>query len=280
MRMLSIGEFARRSRLSAKALRLYDELGILTPAQVDPGTGYRWYEADQLGPARLVAVMREVGLSLDMVRQVLAAEPPAAVTMVSTYWQQAEADHRRRGEMVGYLVDRLQGRNPIMYEVTTRHMPERTVLCMKRHATSEQEVWALGKQFLGYFRDRPRPLLDGREGAPFLIYHGEVSADSDGPVEFCRPISPDAAEVTASQYPDLQLRCERAHEEAVVHVGPGAQDDAPWAVIFESLYTWASTQRRVPSDLGVRLTYLFVPPRSADSVPDIDVAVPLAEEDA
>ena len=39
----SIGEFARRSRLSPKALRLYDRLGLLSPAWIDPDSGYRWY---------------------------------------------------------------------------------------------------------------------------------------------------------------------------------------------------------------------------------------------
>lgn len=273
--MLGIGEFARRSRLSPKALRLYDELGVLTPARVDPDTGYRWYSTDQLHPARLVAVMRQVGLSLDLVRQVLDAEPDAAVALVRSYWQRADTEHRHRGELTGYLLDRLQGRNPIMYEVSTREMPARSVLCMKRHVTVEPEVWQLGKQFLGYFRDRPRPLLQGREGAPFLVYHGEVSADSDGPVEFCRPIADTDAEVIAAHYPELQLRTEPAHEEAVVNLGPDPQNDIPWAVVFESLQAWASQQRREPSDLGLRLTYLVSPPRTAASVPDIDVAVPL-----
>ena len=48
---MSIGEFARLSRLSAKALRLYDELGLLPPAQVDLDSGYRWYAAGQLDNA-------------------------------------------------------------------------------------------------------------------------------------------------------------------------------------------------------------------------------------
>ncbi|MDA8366390.1 MAG: MerR family transcriptional regulator [Actinomycetota bacterium] len=275
MRLLSIGEFARRSRLSPKALRLYDELGILTPARVDAESGYRWYSLDQLDPARLVAVMRQVGLSLDLVRQVLEVEPDEGVALVSRYWEHADAEHRHRGELAGYLLDRLQGRNPIMYDVTTRAMPTRTVLCMKRHVTSQQKVWDLGKEFLAYFRERPRPLLDGREGAPFLVYHGEISADSDGPVEFCRPIADDDATAIASQYPELVLRTEPAHEEAVVHLGPSPQDDTPWAIVFESLQAWASQQRREPSNLGMRLTYLVNPPRSATSVPDIDVAVPL-----
>ena len=51
MSEMSIGEFARRSRLSPKALRLYDELGLLTPVRVDDNSGYRLYVADQLEQA-------------------------------------------------------------------------------------------------------------------------------------------------------------------------------------------------------------------------------------
>ena len=61
---MSIGEFARLSRLSAKALRLYDELGLLPPARVDPDSGYRWYAAGQLDNARLVASLRQIGVPL------------------------------------------------------------------------------------------------------------------------------------------------------------------------------------------------------------------------
>jgi len=50
---LPIGVFARRSRLSAKALRLYDEMGLLVPADVDPENGYRRYRESQLATARL-----------------------------------------------------------------------------------------------------------------------------------------------------------------------------------------------------------------------------------
>ncbi|MDE3207116.1 MAG: MerR family transcriptional regulator [Acidobacteriota bacterium] len=273
--MLSIGEFAQQSRLSPKALRLYDELGVLTPARVDPDTGYRWYSPDQLDPARLVALMRQVGLPLDLVRRVLDADSSAAAEMVRSYWQHTDAEHRRRAELAGYLLDRLQGGNPIMYQVTTREMPERAVLCTKRHVTGEQEVRDLGQQFFGYFRQRPLPLIEGRPGAPFLIYHAEVTADSDGPVEFCRPIPSEDEEATAAHYPQLQLRREPAHQEAVVHLGLYPQDDTPWELVSESLQTWVAQQRRLPSGLGMRLTYLFTPPRTATSVPDIDFAVPL-----
>ncbi|MFD8841544.1 MerR family DNA-binding transcriptional regulator, partial [Streptomyces pseudogriseolus] len=62
MELLTIGAFAKASRLSPKALRLYDELGLLTPARVDPDTGYRRYAPQQLEQARLVAWLRRLGM--------------------------------------------------------------------------------------------------------------------------------------------------------------------------------------------------------------------------
>jgi len=61
MSLVSIGEFAQASRLSPKALRLYDELGLLVPEHVDPATGYRWYGLEQLERARAVSVLRPAG---------------------------------------------------------------------------------------------------------------------------------------------------------------------------------------------------------------------------
>jgi DNA-binding transcriptional MerR regulator len=62
--LVSIGVFARRSRLSMKALRLYDRLGLLTPDHVDQVSGYRWYRESKLAAARLVAQLRRLDMPL------------------------------------------------------------------------------------------------------------------------------------------------------------------------------------------------------------------------
>jgi PPM family protein phosphatase len=62
--LLTIGAFSRASRLSPKALRLYDSLGLLAPAHVDEVSGYRFYRPDQLERARLVAWLRRLGMPL------------------------------------------------------------------------------------------------------------------------------------------------------------------------------------------------------------------------
>jgi DNA-binding transcriptional MerR regulator len=71
--LLSVGELARRTGLTTKALRHYDRIGLLRPVAVDQGTGYRRYHPDQVDLARLVWTLRSVELPLDQVRAATAA---------------------------------------------------------------------------------------------------------------------------------------------------------------------------------------------------------------
>jgi DNA-binding transcriptional MerR regulator len=280
---MSIGEFARRSRLSAKALRLYDGLGLLSPARVDDLSGYRYYERVQLEEARLIATLRHVGVPLATVKEWLALDRAEMAERVSAFWREAEADHAAQRTLVAVLVDRLTGRSTVMYEVGTREMPRRSLLCLKRNV-DETGLWALGKEFIGIVRDPRLPRLEGREGAVFSIYWGEVSADSDGPVEWCKPVPDAEAEALAAQFPELTLRVEPAHREAYVDLGLGGQiDAAQWRLADDALRTWAEEQgidpkqlSLKPEDLGVRITYLASRPPSETSAPQCDFAVPFA----
>ncbi|WP_198540387.1 MerR family transcriptional regulator [Streptomyces exfoliatus] len=109
---MTIGEFARASRLSAKALRRYDELGLLTPDRVDAHSGYRYYAGAQVERARLVAWLRRIGMPLAEVRDVCAlhgTDPGAAARTVRAYWARVEAETAARRDLAASLVDRLGG---------------------------------------------------------------------------------------------------------------------------------------------------------------------------
>ncbi|MYR24048.1 MerR family transcriptional regulator, partial [Streptomyces sp. SID6137] len=109
MELLTIGAFARVSRLSPKALRLYDELALLRPARVDPETGYRYYAVGQLGRARLVAWLRRLGMPLAEIRAVCALEPGEAAREIGAYWARVEAETAARRDLAAFLVDQLTG---------------------------------------------------------------------------------------------------------------------------------------------------------------------------
>ncbi|MDX6336230.1 MAG: family protein phosphatase, partial [Streptosporangiaceae bacterium] len=112
--MLTIGEFARASRLSPKALRLYDELRLLTPARVDPDSGYRLYEPGQLERARLVAWLRRLGMPLARIRVVCDLPPAAAAAEVAAFWAQAEADLASRRDLAAFLATYLSAKGTVM----------------------------------------------------------------------------------------------------------------------------------------------------------------------
>ena len=116
MGLLTIGAFARAARLTPKALRLYDELGVLPPAAVDPESGYRLYDPAQLERAQLVARLRGIGMPLVDIGVVCGLEPAEAAVAISTFWQQVTADMAARGRAATLLVDHLTGRAATMPE--------------------------------------------------------------------------------------------------------------------------------------------------------------------
>jgi DNA-binding transcriptional MerR regulator len=284
MAEIGIGEFARRSRLSLKALRLYDERGVLVPSRVDQASGYRYYDTAQLGQARLVVMLRQLQLPLAAVRELLACDPADAAARITEYWCHAEAAHDARRELAGYLVSRLRGKRSVMYEVATREIPERSLLCLKRNV-DEQGMWAFGKEFIAILRERPLPTIEGRQGAAFCIWWGLVNGDSDGPVEWCKPVPAAQAESLASHYPELSLRTEPAHREAFVALPDAGDEAVHWHLAGESLEAWAQEQERehqgerlalMPEDLGLRITYLASALGTEE--PYRDMALPFAVE--
>jgi DNA-binding transcriptional MerR regulator len=276
MGLVSIGEFSRLSRLSPKALRLYDELGLLVPDHVDAATGYRWYADTQLDQARVVALLRRIGVPLAQIRNMLALDPASAAEQIRDFWAGAEMEHAAQRELVGYLVDRLHGKVPAMFEVAVRDIPARSLLSLMRRA-HQDEVMQIGREFFIHRMMRGGVArVDGIAGAPFTVYYGEVSGDSDGPVEFCWPVPSDQAAEIAARFPDLTLRSEPAHQEVFVGQGkPGGWDDeAEIEVAIEALVAWASEQQRQPSG-GVSMVLVFNP-ANAGAGPDTEFALALS----
>src|SRR5579862_4865862 len=115
--LLTIGAFARASRLSPKALRLYDSLGLLAPAHVDEVSGYRFYRPDQLERARLVAWLRRLGMPLARIGAVcdLAQQTPGqAAAQVAAYWAQTEAELAAQRALAADLIRYLSGEDTTM----------------------------------------------------------------------------------------------------------------------------------------------------------------------
>ncbi|MER6996941.1 MerR family transcriptional regulator [Streptomyces sp. NPDC000410] len=185
--LLTIGAFAARARLSPKALRLYDRLGLLAPAYVDEATGYRWYRPDQVERARLVALLRQIDMPLARIAEVVELPGPRAAGAVAAYWAEVEERRAVQGAVAAHLRDRLSGRRPTMYEIRTYDVAEQTVLAERKHLRSDElPLWipaTLGRL------ERAAKDCGGVAGAPYVAYHADVTPDSDGPAEACVPVA-------------------------------------------------------------------------------------------
>jgi DNA-binding transcriptional MerR regulator len=137
--LISIGEFADVSRLSVKALRHYDELGLLRPASVDPSTGYRLYGWWQVPTARVIVMLRSLEMPLSEIRDVLDAtgwgRPADAAAVVAAHRRRL-ADRLARSEEQLTAIDALlNGRGVIEYKVEARELAPQTVIGIREEAS-------------------------------------------------------------------------------------------------------------------------------------------------
>src|SRR3954453_20263808 len=96
--MFVIGTVARLAQVSVRTLRYYDEIGLLRPVWVDPATGYRWYDPDQLHRLHRILALRELGVRLVDIGRLLDEDVAVADLRGILLLRRAEAHDRRAAE--------------------------------------------------------------------------------------------------------------------------------------------------------------------------------------
>ncbi len=267
---LSIGQFARRSLLSPKALRLYDRQGLLEPAEVDPVNGYRRYRESQLADARLIARLRQLDMPLAEVARVIAAPDDRRSDVLIAYWESVERRVTGQRDVLMSLLIKLAGkeRNFEMFEIQERDTPEQTVLTEQRHTTvSGLQDW------LDDCMPRLHTLAAANgaiTGAAFIIYHGEVNEESDGPVEVCIPIDP-----TTSDKIGGPTRVEPAHREAYTRIRKSLVEYPQILTAYDAVDQWIPKHGKQMAGAPRELYFAdFMNAGPDDEV--VDIAFPIA----
>ena len=106
---LTVGDFSRITHLSVKTLRHYHEVGLLEPATVNPGTGYRYYSAAQVPTAQVIRRLRDLEMPVSRVKAVLdAPDAPARNALIAAHLDQLEAELTQTRAAVESLRNLLQ----------------------------------------------------------------------------------------------------------------------------------------------------------------------------
>src|SRR5260221_13257593 len=107
--VLTVGDFSRATHLSVKTLRHYHQVGLLEPAAVNPGTGYRYYAAGQIPAAQVIRRLRDLEMPVADVKAVLAAPDAAGRNaLIAAHLGRLEAGLAQTRTAVESLRDLLQ----------------------------------------------------------------------------------------------------------------------------------------------------------------------------
>lgn len=244
--LIPIREFASASLLPQKALRLYGETGLLPPTWVDPDSGYRHYTFEQLHSAVLIGMSRRASMPLADIRAFLR---DSTVEQLDAY-ERSVADEFAERRRVLRHVKRILKEEP-MYDVITRTVGEQPYVSRTKHVL----VPELEPFIVSTFREL------GRDEAPapaFVLYHGPVNAEEDGPVEVCVPHSDGDKRLPAGEIAFTEIAGEQCQFPQIL----GA---------YEAVYRWTKENGR-KADGPAREIYLRGP--GADE--QLQIAVPLS----
>lgn len=268
---MTIGEFSRRSQLSLKALRLYERLGLLRPAAVDQRNGYRRYHESQLYTARLIVMLRLLDMPLPEVGRVVSATGTEAAEVIDAYWAREERRFSSKRQIMAILRPGVAASEMPAAElpVHERDVAEQTVLTEQRHVYIGQLTWtreATARLSANAAR------CGGVAAGHFVIFHGMVTADSDGPVEVCVPVRHPPEDPV-----ELAWRIEPAHREAFIPVTKTHFEiPAIWS-IYDQLTRWVTAHGRRQAGAAREVYRPDVEPLFAPAGQQIcDIAVPFA----
>ena len=241
---IPIGDFSRMTYLSVKALRHYHDVGVLEPAEVDPATGYRFYTPSQVGPAQMVRRLRDLGMPLDAVRDVLRAPDAAARdAALVDHLRRMEEELARTQQTVASLRTLLQN-SPEPLAVERRAIPATRALAIAEHVRGDDAVaWWMGAFTL--LHRLARHVRGGPDGALFPLSFFE---DEEGEVTAFVPVT--------GAVPGLPPRVREVEIPAItaavaVHDGPFGDLDRTYG----ALGTWV-LDRAAGADGPIREYYL------------------------
>src|SRR5690349_20536752 len=128
---LTIGEFAQLTHLSVRTLRRYHEVGLLHPARVDPDSGYRYYTSEQIPTAQVIYRLRELGMPLTEVGEVLATgDPDVRAKLLAGHLARMERELDRTRAAIRSLRRLLQP-EPAALNVQLRPVPAQQVTAVQ-----------------------------------------------------------------------------------------------------------------------------------------------------
>ena len=243
--LLRIGDFSQLAQVSVPALRHYDELGLLRPAEVDKFTDYRYYGLDQLPRLNRILALKELGLSLDQIKALLKDDLSPAMMRGMLAMKRADIETQIARER-----DRLARLEARMSQIEREDEAPRYEVVLKK----VEPLWIFGARqivkHVSLMGEARRPALEGLYAelrarglrdieTESILYHNTEYFDDDIVMETAvilgksaaramQDANPEASNFSARLLPDVPAMATTIHH--------GTLYDIPLALV--AIFEW------------------------------------------
>ena len=274
--MIRIGDFSRLSRVSIKTLRYYDEMELFKPIDVDRFTGYRYYSASQLPRLNRILALRDLGLSLEQIAQVLdegvsSEQLRGMLRLKRSELQQHIAGEQARLARVEARLNTIDLEDTMTdYDVIIKQVEPQLVAGVRDILSSYPESGRLFEEVYGHLARQGVKGLDDLVAA--AIWHDEEfkTSDIDGEaVVYLKQLVPEDERVKVYELPASMMA-------SVVHKGAFNK----FNLAYEAILRWieANGYRIVGPNREVFL-YCTQPVRQDDDSYVTEIQFPVARRE-
>ncbi|MEM8859546.1 MAG: helix-turn-helix domain-containing protein [Chloroflexota bacterium] len=202
--MFKIGDFAKLAHVSTFRLRNYDKEGLLTPKYTDQDTGYRYYSVEQLGRLNKILALRELGLSLEAIKEALIANiDTKQMEQILLHRQtQIKEEIARREDQLYQVQKRLEQireecKAP-SFEIVVKSLPAYPIASIKIPTVQKDELSFYCKALHPEIHEALNKSGIKAKWPTINLYYFREYVDTDIEFEACVTVKPEAAN-SASQ---------------------------------------------------------------------------------
>ncbi len=229
---VTIGEFSTMTKLSRKALRLYHDLGLLEPAEVDATTGYRYYDVTQVEVARLIRRFRDLDMPVpDLLSYVAATDEQARHAILAAHLDRMENQLLQTQEAVAALRALITPADPPT-RIDIRREPTMVAVAITETVRLD-DIAAWWHSAVADLDDALRAAGVAATGPLGGLYEHELFADEEGQATLWFPVSAqlpaDVALPTTGRV--AMTRVVGGNFAVTVHDGPDTRIDDTYAAL-------------------------------------------------
>jgi len=238
--MFRIGEFSKMSKTTIKALRYYDEIGLLKPEEIDKFTSYRFYTTDQLVKLHRIQAFRQVGLSIDEIKMILSGEDSASILHKRKEELKFEiAEGANQLSRIEFILQE-EEKDFMNYDATIKELPGCIVYSKKMTVPSYDAYFELVPEIGESIGKQYPDLKCATPEYCFIVYLDGEYKEKDINIEFC-----EAVDKIWPDFDDIKFKeIKPATAISVMHKGSYAQLRKAYAYAFK----WIEENDYVASD--------------------------------